>query len=259
MTYPPVPAAAQRSYASQVAPSYAATGVTGATAGARARRRDRIRRAGVRAPSLPATSWSTRPGPLDLHGGRQPGHMDGGGRAGRRRRRRLGTAALGLAIMSLPVSLINVNVNSVAEFLYMILCTAEFTKTINTLGCYIQIAGITTGTGVNGLAIYSEAGSKLGVTGDMTTQFETLGNAEGTLGSGVAITAGTNYYLCFLHNFTGTVPRPVGYTALTLTTGDPLVGTHYPALTYGSQASFPTSVTPSSGTGTANHFWIYGR
>ena len=35
MTYPSVPAAAQRSYASQIAPSYAATGLTGATAGAR--------------------------------------------------------------------------------------------------------------------------------------------------------------------------------------------------------------------------------
>ena len=90
-----------------------------------------------------------------------------------------GTAGLGLAIQSIPASLISLAINSAAEFLYMILATADVTKTITKMGVWLLQAGLTTGTGVNGLGIYSEAGSQLGITGDMTTQFETLGTPRG--------------------------------------------------------------------------------
>ena len=43
---------------------------------------------------------------------------------------------------------------------------------VTTLGALIETAGVTTGTGVNELALYSEAGTLLAVTGDMTTAFE---------------------------------------------------------------------------------------
>ena len=37
------------------------------------------------------------------------------------------------------------------------------------------------------------------------------------------------------------------------------MNSHYVAIDFGSQATFPPSVTPSGGNGIANHYWIYGR
>ena len=91
----------------------------------------------------------------------------------------------------------------------------------------------------------------------MTTQFETLGNAEGTLGSGVAITAGTNYYLCFLHNFTGTVPKPAGYNATSLSSA--LVDTTTSPSTSGRRRRSRRPSRRPAENGIANHYWIYGR
>ena len=168
----------------------------------------------------------------------------------------LTSTGLGVAIQTMPVATLTTEVNSTAQFLYASLCTADITTTINHLGCYVQRAGITTGTGVNGLGIYSATGSQLAVTGDMTSAFASTGNQEGTLGSGVAITAGTNYYLVYLHNYTGTTPNLAGMSVQSLSAA---IRSLYPLGTVSSQASFPPSITPSSMGASANRNWIYGR
>ena len=135
MTYPPVPAATQRSGASQVALSYGATGVTGATAGARL--------AGATASGAPASgTFAAGDFVVDQSGliwictaSGSPGTwtgvaVQGGGAGGGP-----GTAGLGLAIQSIPASLISLAINSAAEFLYMILATADVTKTITKIVC----------------------------------------------------------------------------------------------------------------------------
>ena len=121
----------------------------------------------------------------------------------------LSIASLGLGIATAPFSQITITSNSlVNEQLFATLCTASVTKTITKLGLILSIAGATPGSGVNLMAIFSASGgTQLGITADMTSAMESTGQVEGALTSGVAITAGTNYYLVVLSSFTGTTPK----------------------------------------------------
>jgi hypothetical protein len=157
------------------------------------------------------------------------------------------TPNLGFAMSTLPgIWATDHAAQPAANLIVASLATAASTATITTLGIFIGAAGDTAGTGVNGLAIYSAAGSLLAATGDMTTQFSTgAGFFEGTLTAAVRILAQTNYYLAYQHNFTGTSPytpssdSPPGYW--------PLVNGSYPHSEL-SATSWLTTITPS-GTG----------
>ena len=95
------------------------------------------------------------------------------------------------------------------------------------------------------MAIYSEAGSLLGQTSDMTTALQSTGYIEGTLTSSVDVSADTNYYICYLCNFS---TAPVLATNGSSASPYPTIRGHIAAPVLFSQTSFPASFTPGSAT-----------
>lgn len=138
------------------------------------------------------------------------------------------------------------------ELAFMALVTATETTTISTLGANVHTAGVTAGTGVNLMAIFAGAagGAQLGVTGDMTTAFESTGKAEGSLGSAVPVVAGKNYYLAVLANFTGTALQLDGASTAFNTFGT-LVLTGQST----SHATMPTTVPTLTGESYSAVMW----
>ena len=92
----------------------------------------------------------------------------------------------------------------VNEIMYASAALAATSETIGYLGTWVATAGTTPGSGVNRLAIFDSAGTLLGQTGDMTSDFESPGYVEGAISGGVPVTAGDVYYLTILSSFTGT-------------------------------------------------------
>lgn len=169
------------------------------------------------------------------------------------------TPELGFAIATLPGPWAATNGSTaINNEIVATLATAAKSATITKLGTWIGGAGVTPGAGVNGLAIYSEAGVLLAATGDMTAAFETVGYAEGTLTQSVQIVAGTNYYLAYQNNFTGTQPAIPGFVPAP-SSGVPAIHGHYPHLFITGQTSWPASFTPSSEPLNGQHwFWVTG-
>lgn len=150
----------------------------------------------------------------------------------------------GLSFMTIDPVLCTAGNNIPAQLLLALLVRAIKSETINKLGCWIKTAGVTAGAGINGLAIYSAAGVLLGQTGDMTAAFQVANSyQEGTIAGGQAVVANTDYYLCFLANFTGTQVVVPGTTD---TANVPSIRSNFATLTLAAQASFPASFTPSS-------------
>jgi hypothetical protein len=170
----------------------------------------------------------------------------------------LSIAGLGYAIATIPLTQVNVsNVSLTANQIQCFLATATISKTITVLGTWLKTGGVTPGANVNAMAIYpASGGAYLGITGSMATAMESAGTCEGTLGSGVAITAGTNYYLAILPDFTGTVPVTVGFTSYGWSAA---ISGLYPNLYKTAITSMPGSFTPSSYSSGGTIAWLYGR
>lgn len=147
------------------------------------------------------------------------------------------------------------------EQLNVMLCTAVVSRTVTTLGALIGTAGVTAGVGANELGLYTEAGTLVAQTGDMTTAFSTLGFAEGAIANPGSITsfsliAGANYYLASLVSFSGTQPHFAGVAALTQTYA---LNGHYMSRFLGSQATMPGTITPSSMSAQPTTILFYAR
>jgi hypothetical protein len=160
---------------------------------------------------------------------------------------------LSLAMTTLDLYACSGTLGPGAQALIGILTTAPRSVTIARLGCWVASGGVTPGTGVNGLAIYSEAGSLLNRTADMTAAFGTPGYAEGPLTGDVTLTAGANYYLCILHDFSGTSPSFAAGPGLG---SYPQIRGHYPSVAAFGQPSFPASITPSAIAAGGTPFWL---
>lgn len=141
------------------------------------------------------------------------------------------------------------SVNAGVAVFVLVYCTRSVTLT--TLGVWITAAGVT-GSGVNNMGIYSEAGVQLGVTGDMTAALAAGNWAEGTLTSPVPVVAGTRYYLHLLTHFSGTAPKvAAGATSF----NHVALNTHLPTIFLTGQASSPGSFTPGAASvNTAEYF-----
>lgn len=149
----------------------------------------------------------------------------------------------GLSFWTVPIWSASAAHQLPAQTMACTLARAVKTETINTLGIQVGVAGVTAGTGVNGLGIYSSTGTRLGVTGDMTTPFASTGYKEGTIAGGVAVTAGTYYYLTVLDNYTGTAPT---FPAANMAISPPAMRGVVEHGFLSGQASFPASFTPSA-------------
>jgi len=151
-------------------------------------------------------------------------------------------AMFGLAMWTTSLYAASLSYGPSAQTFLAVLARAGSAVTVNKLGAWIVTAGSGAGAGINGMALYSESGTRLAVTGDMTAAFQTTGYVEGTLTSSYTLAAGTSYYIVFLNNFSS---APV--LATNGSTGTyPIIRGHYASVVAFSQTSFPASITPSS-------------
>ncbi len=153
-------------------------------------------------------------------------------------------AMFGLALWTIPLYTATLTYAPSTQTFIGVLVRASVSTTITKLGTWITVGGSGAGAGVNGMALYSEAGTRLAVTGDMTAAFQTTGYVEGTLASSYDLVADTNYYLYYLNNFS---VAPV--LATNGATGTyPTIRGHVASPILFSQTSFPASFTPGSAT-----------
>ena len=168
---------------------------------------------------------------------------------------------LGLQLATMAIPAINGNMSATAQRMLVFLCTAPQTVTVSTLGAWLEVAAVTAGTGVNRLALFTEAGVLLQQSADMTTAFQSAVSGtyipvEGAITS-QQLTAGSNYWLGLISNFTGTAPAFGGNANLSV--AYPQVNGHYLAGYVASQATVPASFTPSALTVFTRIPFIYAR
>ena len=114
---------------------------------------------------------------------------------------------------------------------------------VTNLVIWLTVAGVTA-NGANGLALYSEAGTLIDQTGDLSTVFTATGVLSAPLASGPQqLAADTSYYVAVLTHYSGTTPRAAAALAGSAL---PVANGRYLSLTKTSTASFPASFTPSS-------------
>lgn len=163
--------------------------------------------------------------------------------------------SLGLLTASPYISGQTVNVTSGNHVVSLCVCTKSVT--VNTLGLIVTTAGVT-GSGANGMAIWAENGTQLGITGDMTAAISATGPAEGTLTGSVSLVAGTNYYLSVLTHFSGTTPHVMS-TGTSSSANIPLINGHYMAIFKTLQTTIPSSFVPSSYSLNSGSYIMYAR
>lgn len=166
------------------------------------------------------------------------------------------TPSLGFSLATLPgLWAANTGSQASANEVVLTLATAQVSGTITKLGTWIGGAGATPGSGINGLAIYTEAGVLLDQTVDMTAAFEVASSwAEASLTAGVSIVQGTNYYLAFMHNFS-TAPAMPGFVPPPGQT--PLIHGHYPHVYIAPVVTaFPASFTPANVGLNGSHWFL---
>jgi len=153
-------------------------------------------------------------------------------------------ALFGLSMWTSPLYSATATYGPSAQTFVGVLSRSSVSTTITKLGTWLLTAGATAGAGVNGLALYSESGTLLAQTGDMTVEFQTTGYVEGTLTSSYDIVADTNYYIYFLNNFS--TPPTIATNSSSGTY--PTIRGHIASPVLFSQTSFPASFTPGSAT-----------
>lgn len=123
--------------------------------------------------------------------------------------------------------------------------------TISTLGVWVTAGGVT-GTGVNAMALYTEAGTLVDKTGDMTTALSSAGWASGALTGGAQSISSGAYYAGLLAHFT-TDPQIAAQAA---TTTIPTINGHRPSIFVASQATVPASVNVGAASGNSGAYYF---
>lgn len=131
--------------------------------------------------------------------------------------------------------------------------------TIATLGAWVKTAGVTS-SGVNGFAVYTEAGVLVQKTADDSTIFTTTGWREKALAASATPSGNTRVYFSVLTHFSGTVPVIRGALSdlVSGTNFVPLNG-HYPSVFLTGQADFPASFDPTTANTNSGTYLIGGR
>ena len=99
----------------------------------------------------------------------------------------------------------------------------------------------------------------------MTTAMESTGFAEGTIANpggitSYSITEGTNYYFAIVSSFTGTVPKAQGFsTGLSVAGSAGAMNGHYLSRYLSTQATMPSTITPSCMSAQPSALFAYAR
>lgn len=166
------------------------------------------------------------------------------------------TAMLGLVGQPVPLdSVDNDNLGATSGFLLLSLIRPGATPITN-LGLWLTVAG--TGPGASSMALFSESGTRLGATGDMTSALTNGANAgtyvEAALTSVYTAAADTDYYVGLWTALTGD-PKIAGEffgSGVHL----PSVKGNRPAIVIGSLGAMPTSIDVAGATTAAAAYWL---
>lgn len=167
------------------------------------------------------------------------------------------TEMLGYGLLTATPAESGVTYQQTPGDLVFCLCTPSKTKSISTLEIWVTAAGAT-GSGVNALVLFTEAGVQIDQTGDMTAAFSSTGMASGAMSTAHTVTVGTNYYIGFLTHFSGTSPH-FAATGTTGTANFPVMNGHRLAIFKSGQAAVPSSFDPSTYTPNSGYFIMGGR
>lgn len=164
--------------------------------------------------------------------------------------------AYGLQASTMPLYGVNTTNNQLNSGIFVVALIRPGAITVTNLGCWLTVVGLTS-TGVSAMALYSESGTLISQTSDMTSVFSgTAGFIEAPLGTPQTLADATNYYIAVLTHFS-TGPRVAGLT-ITPTTPQsnfPSVKGHISTVALSGQSSLPASFTP--GTASKNNGFYY--
>ncbi|MGY1579158.1 hypothetical protein [Streptomyces sp. MN13] len=156
-----------------------------------------------------------------------------------------------------PASCTTTGTTLSAGFIYLIGVQLRQAATISRVHAVIGTAGsgLTAGQCLAGL--YSSAGARVAVTGDMATTWNSAGNKNMTLTAGYSAAAG-RYYIALLFNGTTSPTFACGSTlGATFTPGNANLsaGSYRFARSAAGQTSLPANITLSGYTPDANNVW----
>lgn len=167
------------------------------------------------------------------------------------------TAKLGLIAQPFPVEAVSdTNLGLTSGFLILVLIRPG-AGTINNLGLWLGTQG-SGATGVSSMALFSEAGSQLAVTGDMTSALTNAANAgtyvEAPVGTPYAAADFTNYYVGVLCQMSS---NPlIGGAFFGSGLHIPTIKGRRAAIVVGSQSSMPASFSVSGATTAGAAYWL---
>ena len=167
------------------------------------------------------------------------------------------TDMFGLGLLTAVPTASGYTVAQPAALMSCFLCMAPKGTSVTRLGIEVTAPGATP-SGLNALALYDESANLIDQTGDMSAAFGSTGFVEGSLSQARTLTAGANYYICVITNFSGTLP----HLAATGTSGSaniPALNGHYMSLFKNAVASFPASFVPSALSINSGNYIAYAR
>lgn len=129
---------------------------------------------------------------------------------------------------------------------------------VTNLGMWLSTAGSGV-AGVSSMALFSESGTRLGVTGDMTAALTNGANAgtyvEAALASPYTAADATDYYVGVLCQLT-TNPKIAGVFGTSSTLHIPMVKGHRPMIVIGGQSSMPATIDVAGATTAGAAYWL---
>lgn len=166
-------------------------------------------------------------------------------------------AKLGLTAEPFPVEAVSdVGLGLTSGFLILALVRPG-PVTISNLGVWLGTAG-SGPTGVSSMALFSEAGAQLAVTGDMTTALSSSGNngtyVEAAVGTPYTAVDGASYYIGILCQMSSNPLIAGTFSGSGLHI--PTIKGHRAAIVVGSQSSMPASFSVSGASMAAAAYWL---
>lgn len=150
-------------------------------------------------------------------------------------------ARFGLKIITTPAGAVNNEFSLASGTAVYVLVRSLTAVTITHVGAWCATAAVTDG-GDNLMGVYSVAGTRLAVTGEMN--FTAAGWVEGALTSPLALSAATSYYLACVTHYT-TAPK-IAATTSPATFDRVAINGVRPTIYHTSQSDLPSSITPGS-------------
>lgn len=167
-------------------------------------------------------------------------------------------AKLGLVAEPFPIEAVSdIGLGLTAGFLILALVRPG-PVTINNLGLWLGTAGSGV-AGVSSMALFSEAGNQLAVTGDMSAALTNAANngtyVEAAVGTPYAASDATSYYVGVLCQMSSGDPK-IGGTFAGSGLHTPIIKGHRPAIVVGGQSSMPLSFSVSGASSAAAGYWL---